>query len=62
MFDSGWALTGIMLLILASQALMVGTISLLLKHGETRINRLIRREMSRQDSFVRDHLERPAAE
>jgi glycerol-3-phosphate acyltransferase PlsY len=41
-FQSGWALAGGMLLLLASQAIIVGTISLLLKHSELRIERLVR--------------------
>lgn len=43
-FHSGWALAGLMLLLLSSQAFIVGTISLLLKRSEMRIERAVRRE------------------
>ena len=42
LFHSGWALAGLMLLLLSSQAFIVGTISVLLKRTELRIERLLR--------------------
>jgi dolichol-phosphate mannosyltransferase len=42
---TGWALAGTMMLLLASQAFFVGTISLLLKRSELRMERLVREEM-----------------
>lgn len=45
-FHSGWALAGLMLLLVASQAFIVGTISVLLKSTELRIERLVRSQKS----------------
>lgn len=44
-FRSGWALGGIMLLLLSTQALTVGTIGILLKRAEIRIERLVRTDI-----------------
>jgi dolichol-phosphate mannosyltransferase len=41
---SGWALAGSMLLLFAAQAFIAGTVALLLKRTELRIERLVRRE------------------
>ena len=41
-FHSAWALTGGMLLLLASQAFIIGTVALLLKRTELRIERIVR--------------------
>jgi dolichol-phosphate mannosyltransferase len=41
-FHSGWALTGVVLLLLSSQIFTIGTISLLLKRSEIRLERLVR--------------------
>ena len=60
-FQSGWALAGWMLLLLASQAVIVGTISLLLKHSEIRIQQLIR-SVGLRDSTTLEALERSTAE
>jgi dolichol-phosphate mannosyltransferase len=43
-FPGGWALWGGMLLLLSSQAFIVGTISLLIRRSEMRIERIIRIE------------------
>lgn len=45
LFHSGWALAGGMMLLLASQAFIVGTIALLLKRSELRIERLVRNKL-----------------
>lgn len=42
-WHSGWALFGVMLLLLATQALAVATISMLLKRMEARTSRMMRR-------------------
>jgi dolichol-phosphate mannosyltransferase len=57
-FYSGWALAGGMLMLLASQAFVVGTISLLMKRSELRIERLIRNQNT--ESPDRKTLEEPA--
>ena len=43
-FHSGWTLAGMMLLLLAAQACIVGTISRLMKRSEIRLEKLIRKE------------------
>ncbi len=55
-FHSGWALAGGMLMLLASQAFVIGTISLLLKRSEIRVERLVR------DSTTLEAFERSTAE
>jgi dolichol-phosphate mannosyltransferase len=60
-FHSGWALMGGMLLLLASQAFIIGTISLLLKRSEIRIEKLIR-SVEQPDSTTLEALERSTAE
>jgi dolichol-phosphate mannosyltransferase len=57
-FYSGWALAGGMLMLLASEAFVVGTISLLMKRSELRIERLIRNQNT--ESPDRQIIERPA--
>lgn len=47
LLHSGWALVGMMLLLLSSQAFIVGTIALLLKRTEIRTERLIKRQYGR---------------
>jgi len=44
-FHSAWALAGGMLLLLASQAFIIGTVALLLKRSELRIERIVRSEV-----------------
>jgi dolichol-phosphate mannosyltransferase len=60
-FQSGWALAGGLLLLLASQAVIMGTISLLLKHSEIRIERLVR-TVEQRDSTTLEAFERSTAE
>jgi len=45
-FHSGWALAGLILMLLSSQAFIIGTISVLLKASELRIERLLRSQAS----------------
>jgi dolichol-phosphate mannosyltransferase len=49
-FHSGFALAGIMLLLLAMQAFFVGTIALLVKRSQLRVERIVRNE--REDRFA----------
>lgn len=59
-FHSGWALAGGMLLLLASQAFAIGTVSLIMKRSEMRIERLMRSSQRDQASFTKPQvLERP---
>jgi len=44
-FHSSWLLAALMLLLLASQAFIIGTVALLLKRSELRIERLVRTEI-----------------
>ena len=60
-FHSGWALAGLMLLLLASQAFTIGRVSQLLKRSETRFGKLAR-SMAQRDSSKLGTFERPAAE
>jgi dolichol-phosphate mannosyltransferase len=60
-FDTGWALAGGMLMLLASQAFIIGTISLLLKHSEIRIEQLVR-SVGLRDSTTLEGFERSTAE
>ena len=60
-FQSGWALAGGILLLLASQAVIMGTISLLLKHSEIRIEKLVR-SVEQRDSTTLEAFERSTAE
>jgi len=49
-FHSAWALAAAMLLLLASQAFIIGTVALLLKRSELRIERLVRTEIEDNQS------------
>ncbi len=49
-FHSGWALAGLMLMLLASQAFIISTISILLKRSEIRIEKLVRTDIDRRES------------
>lgn len=60
-FQTGWALLGGGLLLLASQAVIMGTISLLLKHSEIRIERLVR-SVDQRDSTTLEAFERSTPE
>lgn len=56
-FHSGWALAGMMLLLLSSQAFMVGTISVLLKRSELRIEKLVREDTENTETSKPEKLE-----
>jgi dolichol-phosphate mannosyltransferase len=58
---SGWAIAGVGLLVLASQAFITGTISLLLKRSEIRIEKLVR-SVEQPDATTLGAFERSAAE
>jgi dolichol-phosphate mannosyltransferase len=60
-FHSGWALAGGMLMLLASQAFIMGTISLLLKRSEIRIEKLVR-GLEQRDSTTAEAFERSTTE
>jgi len=51
-FHSGWAIAGTMLLLLSTQAFMVGTLAVLIKRSEFRVEALVRREL---ESRTRTH-------
>ena len=51
-FHSGWALAGEGLVLFSAQAFIVGTVALLVKRSEIRIERLVR--MVQTDSSRRD--------
>jgi dolichol-phosphate mannosyltransferase len=60
-FHSGWGLAGGLLMLLASQAFIMGTISLLLKRSEIRIEKLVR-SVEQRDSTPLEALERSTTE
>lgn len=61
-FHSGWAILGGILLLLSAQAFVIGTISLLLKHTEVRIKKLVRSDRNRTDSTEPGAFERSTAQ